>query len=79
MEDWAKLAMSSSVPVFASIDLIVNLDDMQKATLKTKAAFCINCRLTFDKAKNGDYYSTMISRSVKSTPFITRRVKAGGP
>ena len=27
----------------------------QKATLKTKAAFCINYRLTFDKAKNGDY------------------------
>ena len=54
-------AMSSSVPVFASIDLIVNLDDMQKATLKTKAAFCINCRLTFDKAKNGDY-CCMITR-----------------
>ena len=52
---------------------------MQKATLKTKAAFCIYCRLTFDKAKNDDYYSTMISWPVKSTPFITRRVKAGGP
>ena len=47
MEDWAKLAMSSSVPVFASIDLIVNLDDMQKATLKTKAASLFSFRCGF--------------------------------